>query len=83
MVLLWMVVIGKMSYEFRIPTCAQIVFGNKESWLSDWHSLDMLLQMQATYGIIWKERYILATLISDIAQRLRELNLRYNGFDWI
>ena len=70
-----------MTYQFRIPTCANIAYGNKESWLNDWHSLDLMLQMQQD-KFVWVEADIMRTLASDIAIRLRECGLRYNGFDW-
>jgi hypothetical protein len=38
-------------YEFRIPTCANITYGNIDSLLNDFHSLDMLVQMESTYNI--------------------------------
>lgn len=71
-----------MSYAFRIPTCANIAYGNKESWLNDWHSLDMLLSMELSMGFVWIEHDVLSTLLSDIALYLRDLGLRYDGFDW-
>lgn len=70
-----------MSYQFRIPTCANIAYGNIESWLNDWHSLDLMLQMQQD-KFIWVEADIMRTLASDIAIRLKECGLKYNGFDW-
>ena len=70
-----------MKYKFRIPTCANIAYGDIETWLNDWHSLDLILMMQQD-KFVWVEADIMRTLMSDIAIRLREKGLRHNGFDW-
>jgi len=71
-----------MNYTYRIPTCANIAFGDIESWLSDWHSIDMLMMFAFSVGIEWIDESYLQTKQSDLAQRLRGSGFKYDGFDW-
>ena len=73
---------GEKEYHFRIPTCAQIAYGDIDSWLDDWQSLKLMLSMTSANGFKWVEESILWTLLSDITQNLKYNGCVYDGKEW-